>query len=446
MKLAYCSPLNPIKSGISDYSEDLLPLLKEYFEIDIYVSGFSPDNKYIKQEFNIYDIKRFKSNHTKKHYDCNLYQMGNNHLAHEWIYEQALHEPGIVVLHDFAIHHMMAAMTVGRGKTELYLDEMQYAHGDKGFQAALSFIKGQAPPPWEDRAIEFPMNKKLIESAKGVIVHSYYTRNLIKEVFPYIPIQVIPHYTKICNAPINDYEMARIELGIKENTNVIATFGFVTPAKRLDKILTALVRLHRDGYEFKFYIVGEVPGEIEAKISQSGLPDDMVVLTGHVKLTLFLQYMKASDICVNLRYPVHGETSGSLHRLLGMGKPVLVSNVGSFREYPDDAVIKIDVTHKEEDQIYEALKLLLDNPQKKLEIGNIGYTYAKEHLDIEKVAKAYRYFIEGVVNERYPLENLVVPVSKLLAELDLDNNEQLMKECASVFPIYNRCQTSIFSS
>jgi len=111
-----------------------------------------------------------------------------------------------------------------------------------------------------------------------------------------------------------------------------------------------------------------------------------------------------------------------------------------------NAVIKIDVNDKEEDQIYEALKLLLDDPQKGLDIGNASYTYAKENLDIEKVAKAYQNFIEGIVNKRYHLESLVVPVSKLLAELYLENNEQLMKECASVFPIYNRCQTSIFSS
>lgn len=434
MKLAYFSPLNPIKSGVSDYSEDLLPLLKEYLEIDIYVSGFSPDNKNISEKFNIYDIKHFKSNHAKKHYDCSLYQVGNNHLAHEWIYKQALQEPGIVAMHDFAIHHMMAAMTVGRDKPKLYLDEMQYAHGDKGFQAAQSYIKGQVPPPWETSAIDFPMNRKLLESAKGVIVHSYFTRNLLKEITPHVPVKVIPLYGPIVENPQFEYQEARTELEIKKDTNMIATFGFVTPSKRLGKILTVLVRLHSDKYEFKFYIVGEAPGEIEAKIKQSGLPDDMVVLTGHVKLEQFVRYMKASDICVNLRYPVHGESSGSLHRLFGMGKPVLVSNVGSFREYPDDAVIKIDVNDKEEDQIYEALKLLLDNRQKRLDIGNASYTYAKENLDIEKAAKEYRYFIEGIVNERYPLETLVVPISKLLAELDLENNEQLIGECAKCFP------------
>lgn len=434
MKLAYFSPLNPIKSGISDYSEDLLQLLKEYLEIDIYVSGFSPDNKYIREKFNIYDTKNFKSNHAKEHYDCSLYQVGNNQLAHEWIYQQALQEPGIVVLHDFAIHHMIAAMTVGRGKPKLYLDEMQYAHGDKGFRAAQSYIKGQAPPPWETSAINFPMNRKLLESAKGVIVHSYFTRNLVKEIIPHVPVKVIPLYGPIVENPQFEYQEARTELEIEKDTNVIATFGFVTPSKRLDKILTALVRLHSDGHEFKFYIVGEAPGEIEAKISQSQLPDDMVVLTGHVKLEQFVRYMKASDICVNLRYPVHGESSGSLHRLLGMGKPVLVSNVGSFLEYPDDAVIKIDVNDKEEDQIYEALKLLLDNPQKRLDIGNASYTYAKENLDIKKAAKEYRYFIERIVKERYPLESLVLPVSKLLAELDLGSNEQLLGECAKCFP------------
>jgi len=77
---------------------------------------------------------------------------------------------------------------------------------------------------------------------------------------------------------------------------------------------------------------------------------------------------------------------------------------------------------------------LLDNPQKRLDIGNASYTYAKENLDIEKVAKAYQCFIEGIVNKRYHLESLVVPVSKLLAELDLEDNEQLLEGCAKCFP------------
>lgn len=436
MRIAYFSPLNPIKTGISDYSEDLLQYLSKNIEIDIYVNGFYPENEYIIKKFKIYDIKKYETNKAKKSYDCNLYQIGNNHLAHEWIYIQALKEPGVVVLHDFAIHHMLAAMTVGRDKKREYIEEMQYAHGEEGLQIAQRFVNGQIPPPWETRAMDFPMNLKIIEAAQGIIVHSYYTRNLVKSVAPLTPVQVIPLYGNISDNPLLDYKTARKELGIESNTKMIATFGFVTPAKRLDKVLNVLIRLYSEGYAFKFYVVGEAPNqkEIEKQLAQLGLPANIVVFSGHLELSQFFQYMKAADICINLRYPIHGETSATLHHLLGMGKPVLVTNAGSFREYPDDVVIKIDVNDKEEFQIYEALKMLIENSKRGLDIGKRSYSYAKHNLDILQAAKAYLYFINAIVNERFKLESLIMSISKLLVDLQLDQNDQLVEGCAKAVP------------
>lgn len=436
MRIAYFSPLNPIKSGISDYSEDLLKYLSEDAELDIYVNGFNPENEYIIKKFNIYDINMFKINNRKKPYDCNLYQMGNNHLAHEWIYLQALKDPGVVVLHDFALHHMLAAMTVARGKPEVYLDEMLYAHGEEGFQIAQSFVKGQAPPPWETMALEFPMNRKIIEASKGIIVHSYYTRNLVKSVAPLTPVKVISLYGNISENPSLDYQMARKDLGIEPDVKIIATFGFVTPAKRLDKILNVLARLYSEGYKFKFCIVGEVPNqeEMERHIYQLNLPPEVIEFTGHIELSKFFKYMKASDICINLRYPVHGETSATLHHLLGLGKPVLVSNAGSFREYPDDIVIKIDVNNKEELEIYESLKELIENSQVGLDIGKKSYSYAEQTLDIRKIAQAYIQFITGIINGNHMLESLVISISKILVDLEFDQKDQLIEDCAKCFP------------
>ena len=47
-------------------------------------------------------------------------------------------------------------------------------------------------------------------------------------------------------------------------------------------------------------------------------------------------YLAACDIVLNLRYPTVGENSGTLMRALGLGKAVVVSDVGSFSEFPDE--------------------------------------------------------------------------------------------------------------
>ena len=79
---------------------------------------------------------------------------------------------------------------------------------------------------------------------------------------------------------------------------------------------------------------------------------------GHTELDEFLRYMQVADVAVNLRYPTSGETSGTLIRLLGLGKPVIVSNLGAFAEIPDGACAKVDLDEFEEDLLFEYLRRL----------------------------------------------------------------------------------------
>ena len=72
----------------------------------------------------------------------------------------------------------------------------------------------------------------------------------------------------------------------------------------------------------------------------------------------FVGYMAATDIVLNLRYPTVGESSGSLLRALGLGRAVIVSDVGGFREFPDEVCLKAPVDATEEDVLFEYLNLI----------------------------------------------------------------------------------------
>ena len=58
MKLAYFSPLLPHRSGISDYSEELLPYLARAAEITLFVDGFQPSNHAVTSRFEICDYQK----------------------------------------------------------------------------------------------------------------------------------------------------------------------------------------------------------------------------------------------------------------------------------------------------------------------------------------------------------------------------------------------------
>ncbi|MDH3619167.1 MAG: hypothetical protein OEM89_10710, partial [Nitrosopumilus sp.] len=65
MKIAYFSPLSPIKSGISKYSEvNLLPYLQKFCEIDVIIDNdYTPNNEFVKNNLTIIPFKKF--NHSQ---------------------------------------------------------------------------------------------------------------------------------------------------------------------------------------------------------------------------------------------------------------------------------------------------------------------------------------------------------------------------------------------
>ena len=52
--------------------------------------------------------------------------MGNN-ACHGFVYEAALRHPGVVVMHESNLHHLMTEITIRRGDWDGYVRECEYA-------------------------------------------------------------------------------------------------------------------------------------------------------------------------------------------------------------------------------------------------------------------------------------------------------------------------------
>ena len=66
-RIAYCSPVNPVGSGISDYSEELLPYLAQYVDITLVVDDqVRPSNQELGRHFAIERISRLPRLHRRQ--------------------------------------------------------------------------------------------------------------------------------------------------------------------------------------------------------------------------------------------------------------------------------------------------------------------------------------------------------------------------------------------
>jgi glycosyltransferase involved in cell wall biosynthesis/SAM-dependent methyltransferase len=392
MKLAYFSPLNPRRSGISDYSEALLPYLGKRADIDIFVEDYRPENQEIAQLFPVRQWQEFECSQ----YDAVLYQMGNNPY-HVYIRDLALRVPGVMVLHEFNLHYLAADSTVLRNDWDTYLRELESEGGSDAVAHANRARTGEVTLEFD----RFAMNRSLIEASQGLIVHSHYVERLVQEAGHNARIAVIPHGVA---RPTADRDAARRRLELNGQP-LFGAFGFLKHYKRIKSIIQAFARLTRYRPEARLILVGEEHPHYPLRplIRDLG-QEERIRILGHVPLDEFVEYMAACDVCLNLRYPTAGETSGSLLREMALARPVIVSDIGAFSELPEDTCIKVpagpESSVSEPEWLFEYMNALVNRPDLAQSMGANAASYVARECSWETVAERYMEFLRSFMQLR----------------------------------------------
>ena len=315
MKVAFYSPMPPSKTGVAHYAAMLIPALRKELDLDV-----NPVNR---QPSTVNAI----------------YQLGNN-PQHEFVYREAMKNPGVIVLHDIVLHHLIVEMTLARGDADGYIAAMRANHGDMGEAWARGRIIGL-----HDEIANFlmPASIDIANRSRAVIVHNRYAAERLAALGVTTPIFVVPH----------PYQ-PRPEARGPRPQGMIGFFGFLTSAKRAEIVLEAFRLARTRDPRLQLLVVGEAAPNIRVP---SG---DGVTVTGYVDDAQFDAYYSKVDRVVNLRYPSAGETSGTLIRAFEAGLPVAVSDYAQFAEFPDDTVTKIPFGDEEVERL--AAFFLRDHP------------------------------------------------------------------------------------
>src|SRR3982751_3147684 len=170
MRVAYYSPLPPSRSGIADYSTLLLPALRERIDVVVAEQG-----------------RRAPSA------DVALYHIGNDPDAHGWILDALNERSGVVVLHEYVLHHLIAGTTIGRRNGRRYLDAMERELGVAGRLLGLGVLDNLLPLLWETQPERFPLSGVVLDQAIGLIVHSQYVADRAPEARHAGRLWRIPH-------------------------------------------------------------------------------------------------------------------------------------------------------------------------------------------------------------------------------------------------------------
>jgi glycosyltransferase involved in cell wall biosynthesis len=394
LRIAYWSPLNPCRSGISDYSENLLFHLAQYADIDIYVDGYTPTNEFIVDKFAVYDYKSYSTLALEQGYDVNLYQMGNSPY-HEYIYETLLTEPGVVVLHEYILQGFMYHIAEAQGGHRCYLDEVEYSEGKQ----ARKVVEQELREGKVD-IFTYPLNKRIVETSLGIVVHSHWMRSQLRKQGAHKPIAVIPHGANLLTVNQAQKTQLRAKLGLDPQALVISCFGYVMPTKRANIIVRAFSRFHTAFPRSVLLLVGGIDEDMEDYldylISLYQL-NECLRVTGYMPNQIFEEYLRITDICINLRFPTVGETSGTLYRALGSGLPVLASDLPQFSEIPEDCTWKVSAgKNEEESELVAYLLDLASHPSVRHQMGRCAQSYIANSARWAKVAGQYKNFLHQI--------------------------------------------------
>ena len=393
MKVAYFSPLPPDRSGIADYSALLLPELEK-----------------------LIDVETVRPGRTRPVADADVavYHIGNNPEAHGWIVDALRRRPGIVVLHEFVLHHLVAGLTIGRKDGHAYLAAMEREAGIAGRMLGHGVLEGRLPPLWEVSPEQFPLAGEILDRALGLIVHSRYVDVKAREHGYEGPIWHIP---------MPAWPPPAVAPAKVEGSPVFGCFGHMNESKRIPELLQAFSQMRAKHPDASLLLVGgEAPGfDLAGRLERSGVPTKGVVREPYVEEDRLWSLIAGCDACVQLRAPTMGETSAAALRTLSLGVPLVVSDIGWFAELPDDVALKVPAGGPEEvPALAAALDRLASEPELRERMRSSVVEYVAREHDLGRAAREYVAALETVAGAGTVDGMVLDEVARAAADSDVE--------------------------
>ena len=407
MSLAWFTPLPPVRSGIAQYSSEMLAQVGRTHVIDVFTSDAGqarPDG--VRGVFGAQD---FVWKQAQVPYDLVVYQLGNA-TCHDYMWAYLARYPGLVVLHDGQLHHARARSLLHHGRPDDYRAELAFDHpsappdvAELGIQGLL----GTATYFW-------PMLRVPLMTARLVAVHNAWLAGDLGAAFPSVRFETIRMGVTDPRPLASPRARERVleRHGLPPDAVVFAAFGGVTPEKRIAEILSGFPSVVAVEPAAQLLLIGApVPHyDAVAGARNRGIADH-VTLTDYVDDAELPTYLAAADVCLCLRWPSAGETSASWLRCLAAGKPTVITDLAHMAEVPtlitrgawspshlgslgaqtrgpDPVAISIDILD-EHDSLALAMRRLARDHGLRRRLGERAREYWAHHHTIEHMTEDY---------------------------------------------------------
>ena len=388
-RLAYVAPLPPERSGIADYSAELLPELARHYEIEVVTPQATLADPWVRANCPVRGLDWFREHAGR--YDRVLYHMGNSSF-HSHMFTLMEVVPGVVVLHDFFLSGIVSHIDYTGAEPGFWTNALYDSHGYEAVARRYADVA-------DDVVFGYPCNLQVLRAALNVIVHSDYSVRLARAWYGPAAADdwhVIPLLRTA--ARIGARRQAREALGLSERSFVVCSFGLLGPTKLNDRLLSAWLdsALARDPDSVLVFVGENTTGPYGAALLaaiDAAPARERIKITGWADLATYRHYLAAADVGVQLRAYSRGETSAAVLDCMNHGLATIVNAHGSLADLPDDGVVKLADCF-ENAALSAALQRLHDDPDARRTVGQRGRAIVHELHAPRRCADAYARAIE----------------------------------------------------
>lgn len=335
-KLAYVSPLPGARSGIADYSADLLPALARHYDIDVIVEQIeSLENPWIQANCTVRS-STWLLDHAEQ-YDRVLYHFGNSPF-HQHMFNLLDLVPGVVVLHDFFLAHIQSHRDMHDSSPNAWAESLFISHGYKAVQERFTASTSN------EVLWRYPANLPVLQRALGVVVHSQNSLQLAQQWYGENAAerwQVLP-LVRTSPSSVNQ-GIAKRELGLSEDTLLVCCFGLLGPTKLNHRLLQAWMAspLVNDPNAYLVFVGQTDDSSYSQSLLQtiaSNKTRERIKITGWADAETYRRYLVAADIGVQLRTMSRGETSAAALDCMNYNLATIVNAHGSMEDLDPQTV------------------------------------------------------------------------------------------------------------
>lgn len=222
-----------------------------------------------------------------------------------------------------------------------------------------------------------------------------------------IPISIVPHgHYHAMNKNRVDYKEARatvrkhLSVQISDTTRVILFFGFIRDYKGLIYLIRAAPYVLEKTPETLFIAAGSIelaenPSQYQKEIQRLDLESKFLLFPEFVKdYTMMEAFYKAADVVV---YPYVGiSQSGAMFTAIGMKRPVIISELGSFIKKLEKQGVILTSKPKDPKSIAEKILYLLKHEEERKELAERAYRILENDYNWEIIAREYHNIFKNL--------------------------------------------------